>query len=41
MYDLHTRPEQSADQEKAEKYVLAEIEISITILNEKLKSNIA
>ena len=41
MYDLHTRLEQSADQEKAEKYVLAEIEISITILNERLKSNIA
>ena len=24
MYDLHTRPEQSADQEKAKKYVLVE-----------------
>ena len=29
MNDLHTRPEQSADQEKAKKYVLVEIEISI------------
>ena len=29
MYDLHTRPEQSADREKAKKYVLVEIEIFI------------
>ena len=29
MYDLHTRPEQSEDQEKAKKYVIVEIEISI------------
>ena len=41
MYDLHIRPEQSADPEKAKKYVLVEIEMSRTIFNEKLKSNIA
>ena len=29
MYDLHTRPEQSEDQEKSKKYVLVETEISI------------
>ena len=29
MYDLHTTPKQSEDQEKAKKYVLLEIEISI------------
>ena len=28
MYNLHARPKQSADQEKAKKYVLVEIEIS-------------
>ena len=37
MYDLHTRPKQSEDQDKAKKYVLVEIEI----LNEILKINIA
>ena len=41
MHILHTRPEPSADQEKAKKYVLVETKISITILNERLKSNIA
>ena len=29
MYDLNTRPEKSADQEKAKKYALVEIETSI------------
>ena len=29
MYDLHIKPKQSEDQEKAKKYVLLEIEISI------------
>ena len=29
MYDLHTKPKQSEDQEKAKNYVLLEIEISI------------
>ena len=41
MYVLHTSPQPSLDQEKAKKYVLVEIEISITILNERVKSNIA
>ena len=41
MYVLHTRPEQSADQKKTKRYVLAEIEISITVLKKRLKSNIA
>ena len=26
MYDFHTRPEQSADQKKAKKYVIVQIE---------------
>ena len=38
MYDFHTRPEQSADQKKAKKYVIVQIETPtklMIILNER------